>query len=436
MGRSKSQASSKEILRLAVPAFFTLIAEPLFLLVDTAIIGHVGTISLAGLGVASAALLTVVNLCVFLAYSTTAAVARRLGEGDRRAALAVGVDGIWLALALGAVAAGALALWAEPICALFGASPEVLDQATTYLRISALGLAPMLVTLAATGLLRGLQDTTSPLVITTAGFSLNLVLNLVFILGLGWGIAGSAWGTVIAQWSMAVAYLVLVWGWVQREQVPLGFRPAGVLASASAGVALFIRTIALRAVLLLTTWVAAGLGETGLAAHQIAMTIWSFLAFALDALAIAAQALTGRWLGAQDYAQVRQATSLMLRWGTGYGLLLGAAVIAAVPVLPALFTADPAVRGALTGALLVVGAGQPISGAAFVLDGVLIGAGDGRWLARAQVGLLLCFVPVSLLVHGLCPSLVALWLAFTGFMTLRAATLYYRSRSDTWMAAR
>ncbi len=430
-----SQASTKEILHLAVPAFFTLIAEPLFLLVDTAVIGHVSTSSLAGLGVASAALLAIVNLCVFLAYSTTSAVARRVGEGNNREALAVGIDGIWLALVLGVATACALMLWAGPICAIFGASPTVLTEATTYLRISALGLAPVFVTLAATGLLRGLQDTTSPLVITTVGFGINLVLNVIFILGLEWGIAGSAWGTVIAQWGMAMAYLVLVRRRMRREHISLGFNPMGVLASASAGVALFIRTIALRAVLLLTTWVAAGLGETELASHQIAMTIWSFLAFALDALAIAAQALTGRWLGAREYRQVRQATSLMVRWGIGYGLILGVLVIVAAPVLPIFFTDDAQVRRALIGALLVVGVGQPISGITFVLDGVLIGAGDSRWLAKAQVGLLLCFIPLALMVHGLGLGLVALWLAFTGFMALRAATLYYRSRGDLWMTS-
>lgn len=431
--RSRPDGSAREILALAVPAFFTLIAEPLFLLADTAIVGHVGTASLAGLGVASAALLTVVNLCVFLAYSTTATVARHLGAGERPAAIAVGIDGIWLAVGLGAVLMVLVAAFAGPICALFGAVPAVHAEATTYLHISAFGLAPMLVTLAATGLLRGLQDTRTPLVVAGIGFTANLLLNLLLVLGLRLGVSGSALGTVVAQWGIAVTLVVVVARAAAREHAPLRFHPAGVLASASDGVPIFVRTIALRAVLLLTTWVAARLGEVPLAAHQVAMTVWSFLAFALDAIAIAAQALTGRWLGAGRPDRVRAATSRMVRWGVGYGVVLGALVAVSSPWLPSLFTPDPAVRAALTAALVVVGLGQPISGLAFVLDGVLIGAGDGRWLAVAQVAMLACYVPLALAVHAFWPGLVPLWLAFTGFMVIRAAFLAWRARGDAWL---
>lgn len=441
MHTGSGDSSARDIVALAVPAFLTLVAEPLFLLADTAIVGHLGTAPLAGLGVASAALLTVVNLCVFLAYSTTGVVARRLGAGDRPRAIAAGVDGIWLATVLGVVLTALVAAFAGPICALFGAGPEALAEATTYLHISAYGLAPMLLVLAATGLLRGLQDTRTPLVVATVGFTANIALNLLLVWGFGWGIAGSAAGTVIAQWGMAVALVTVIARAARREGAPLCFHPTGVLSSAREGVPLLVRTLALRGVMLLTTWVAAGLGDVPLAAHQVAMTIWSFLAFALDALAIAAQALVGRWLGAGEVRAARRATSQLTSWGLGYGVVLGVATAALAPVLPVLFTGDVAVRDALVAALVVVGLGQPIAGVAFVLDGVLIGAGDGRWLAMAQVAMLAMYAPVALLVHRWAPgrehwlALVALWCGFTFFMLVRATMLWWRSRGDGWLVA-
>ncbi len=221
----------REIVRLAVPAFLALIAEPLFLLADSAIIGHLGTAELAGLGVASAALVTAAGVFVFLAYGTTSVVARHLGAGDERSAVSAGIDGLWLALGLGAGTAAVVAVWAGPISAIFGASPAVLEQATTYLRISALGIPAMLAILAVTGVLRGLQDTTTPLVASVVGFSANIALNLVFVYGLHWGIAGSAWGTVIAQTGMGVALVTVLLVKARARHARLRPHPARVLAA-------------------------------------------------------------------------------------------------------------------------------------------------------------------------------------------------------------
>jgi putative MATE family efflux protein len=429
----------REILRLAVPAFLALIAEPLFLLADSAIIGHLGTAQLAGLGVASAALLTASGIFVFLAYGTTSVVARHLGAGDPRSAVSAGIDGFWLAIGLGAVTAAAVAVWAGPICGLFGAGPDALAQATIYLRVSAPGLPGMLVVLAVTGVLRGLQDTTTPLVVSVCGFGANIALNVGLVYGLGWGIAGSAWGTVIAQTMMAAALmLVLV-----RKARALGSRlrphPGRVLAAARTGVPLLVRTLALRSTLLLTTWVAASMGDVTLAAHQVAMTIWSFLAFALDALAIAAQAITGRALGAGDRAAVRDAMGTMVRWGVWGGLGLGLLVAAAHGVIPGLFTSQAAVQTALGAALVVVGLGQAVSGYVFVLDGVLIGAGDGKWLAWGYVVALAAYLPIVLWVRAAGSTgsavhdVVVLWVAFTALMAIRAVVLGWRARQDGWM---
>ena len=208
MSTRPPETLNRSILRLAVPALGALIAEPLFLIVDGAMVGHLGVAPLAGLGIAGAVLHTVVGLMVFLAYSTTPAVARRFGAGEMGRAVSVGIDGMWLALTLGAVLAVA-GVWATPaVVDAFGAAPDVAENARVYLSISMWGLPAMLIVFAATGLLRGLQNTVTPLWIAGVGFAANAALNAVFIYGFGWGIAGSAAGTVVAQWAMVGAFVV------------------------------------------------------------------------------------------------------------------------------------------------------------------------------------------------------------------------------------
>ena len=443
---AETPSQHREVLRLALPAFLALVAEPLFLLTDSAIVGHLGTPQLAGLGVASAMLLTAANVFVFLAYGTTAVVARQLGAGNRGGAIAAGIDGTWLAVGLGTVTAVVVAVLAGPICRVFGASPEALGHAVTYLRISAISIPAMLVVLATTGVLRGLQDTRTPLAASALGFTSNIVLNLLFVYGFGWGIAGSALGTVIAQTGMAAALVAVLLREARRHRVTVRAHPGRILGAARTGIPLLVRTLALRAVLLVTTWVAAGLGDVPLAAYQVSATIWSFLVFALDAIAIAAQAITGRTLGEGDVVRTRSATTLMVRWGIISGFVLGVVVLLLRTVLPNLFTGDPAVQAAIAAALVIVALSQPLSGYVFVIDGVLIGAGDGRWLARAMLANLLAYLPLILGVHLMGDWLLEdgsvratgnavmwLWLAFTGFMAIRALLMWARVRTDGWM---
>ncbi len=424
--------TAREVLRLAVPAFLALVAEPAFLLADSAIVGRLGTVPLAGLGVASAALSTAAGVFVFLAYGTTASVSRRAGAGDRGGALGLGVDGVWLALVLGAATGLALLLTAPLVAGAFGASGGATEQAVTYLRVSAFGVPGMLVVLAATGVLRGLQDTRTPLAVAVCGFSLNIVLNVLLVFGLDLGIAGSALGTVTAQTLMALALVVVVVRGGRRHGASLRPHPLRVLTAARDGVPLLLRTLALRAVLLLTTWAAASGGDVTLASYQVSATIWTFMVFALDALAIAAQALTGHALGAADVGRARSLTALMLRWGVAGGAVLGALVVALHRVLPPLFTPDVGVQGSLAGALLVVGLQQPLSGFVFVLDGVLIGAGDGRWLAGAALVQLVVYLPVVLAVHAGEVSASGLWWGFGVFMLVRGAMLGWRARGPRW----
>jgi putative MATE family efflux protein len=431
--RSGRRRHDREIVALAVPAFGALVAEPLFVLADSAIVGHLGTAQLAGLGIASALLTTAVSVFVFLAYATTAAVARRVGAGDLRAAIQQGMDGVWLALLLGAGVIALVLPLASPIVELFGASDTAAPYATTYLRISALGIPAMLVVLASTGVLRGLQDTRTPLYVAVAGFVANAALNLVLVYGVGLGIAGSAWGTVIAQCAMAAAYLFVVVRGARRHGASLRPDAAGIRACAQAGAPLLVRTLSLRAILMIATAVAARLGDADIAAHQIILSLWSLLAFALDAIAIAGQAIIGRYLGAEDAEGAREACRRMVQWGVAAGAVLGALVLAGRPLFLPLFSGDPAVHHAALPALVIVALSQPVSGVVFVLDGVLMGAGDGPYLAVAMLVTLAVFTPLALLVPTLGGGLTALWGAMTVMMGMRLLTLWLRSRSGRWI---
>ncbi|WP_394940464.1 MATE family efflux transporter [Psychromicrobium sp. YIM B11713] len=428
---------NRQILVLALPAFGALIAEPLFLIADSAIVGHLGVDSLAGVGLASTLLQTAVGLLVFLAYSTTPAVARLIGAGQHRAAIAVGRDGLWLAAILGAALAVLGALCAEPILRIMGAEGAVLEAASSYLRLSMPGVPAMLLVLAASGVLRGLQDTKTPLVVAGAGFALNALLNWLLVYPVGMGVAGSAIGTSVAQWAMAAVYLVIVLKATHREELSLLPRWRGVLALTSTGGWLLLRTLSLRVAILATVLLATAQGPVNLAAHQIAMTIFSFLAFALDALAIAAQALIGKELGAADLPLVKALTRKMTLWGLSFGVLTGVLVLFTSPWIGWIFSSDQAVHQALSAALLVLALGQPVAGVVFVLDGVLIGAGDARYLALAGLLALICYLPllwaVSLSNLSGPPALAWLWAAFAGgYLLARALTLLFRARTDAW----
>ena len=446
MAHPLARSLDREIWRLALPAFLALVAEPLFLLADAAIVGHLGTAALAGLGIAATVLQTLVGLCVFLAYGTTASVARLLGAGDRRAALAQGIDGVWLAIGLGLLITLVGVATTGPLVRLFGAGPAVADPATTYLRIAFLGVTPLLVMLATTGILRGLQDTRTPLAVAVAGNALNIVLNLVLVYGVGGfdglGIAGSALGSVLAQVASAAALLAVVVRGARREGA--GLRPdrPGIRRAAQASVALVIRTLTLRAALLLTTYaVVLGAGSTSgedqsvsVATHQLAFTIWSFLAFALDAIAIAAQAITGRFLGAGDREGTRAVTRRMVWWGAVSGVGTGVALAAASPFLGPLFTGDSRVHDLLVPVLLVTAAGQPVAGVVFVLDGVLIGAGDGTYLAWAGLAVLAVYAPVVLVVGAAGGGVVWVWVVLAGLlMGARFVVLTRRVRGEAWL---
>ena len=379
--REEARRYDREILGLALPALGALLAEPLFLLADSAIIGHLGTQQLAGLGVASAVLLNAVFLCIFLAHGTTSAVARLAGAGDLRRAHTQGVDGIWLGLCIG-IALAALGIPLAPwLVDLLGASEGAHPYAVTYLRVSLFGLPSMLVVLAATGALRGLKDTRTPLLATGLAAVANVPLNLVLVYPLGLGVAGSALGTVIAQTGAAAWLCLVVVRGARRHRAPLRPDRPGIVAAAAANVPLFARTILLRIALLTMTFVAAAEGDVAIASHQIAFTLWYLLAMPPESFAIASQAMVGHALGASDPVAARAASRRALAWGFGSGLAIAALVVALRPAYIPLFTDDPAVRELVWSLAVVVAASQPVGALLYVLDGILIGAGDLRYLA-------------------------------------------------------
>jgi putative MATE family efflux protein len=423
----------REILRLAVPALGALAAEPLYILVDTAIVGHLGTNPLAGLAVAGTVLTATFAIFNFLAYSTTGAAARQLGAGNPRAAAEVGVDGLWLATGLGVMLTVLGLAFAPVIVDAMGASDRVHPFAETYLLISILGAPALLVTLAGAGYLRGLQDTRTTLVIAVASNAANVVIEVVFVYGLDLGIAGSAWGTVIAQYAAALAYIAVTARTVRLEHASVRPQAAGIRAAASVGGRLVIRTGSLLAAFLAATAIASRIGDDDVAAHQIAFQVFLSLGLSLDALAIAGQAMTGRFLGADDAGGARNAARRMIEWGVVVGVVFGVMLLILRPVIVPLFTPDADVQDLALQVLVIVAAMQPLNAVVFVLDGILIGAGDVTYLAWAMlVATLAVFAPAAAAVLVLDGGLLWLWGALVLWMGARFVAMTARFVGSRW----
>lgn len=433
--RRSAQARSldRRIWALAGPAVLTLASEPLYLLVDTAIVGHIGTAALGGLAVGSTVLLFATGMLVFLTFGTAATVARLLGAGQRRDAAGQSVQALWLGLGLGILVAAILWPLTPWLLERFGADAAVTREATTFLYVSLWGLPAVTVTMAGTGALRGHLDTRTPLVVAVGSNTLNVVLTMSLVFGLDLGIGGAALGTVLAKAVSAVAYTVIVARRAGRASVSLRPDGSGIRSLAVVGRDIFVRTVALRASLTITVALAARKGTTALGAYQVAFQVWTALAYVLDALEAAAQSLIAKALGAADRVLARSTARRIISWSIGTGLLLGALLIAAAPAVAGAFTDDSAVIGPLVMSLVWVGALQPLNGAAFALDGILVGSGDQRYLAGAMVVSLGVMAGGSLAVAQPSAGLWSLWLLLGAFMASRVVVLGLRYRTDRWM---
>lgn len=430
----------REIGRLAIPALGALIAEPLYVLADTAVVGNLlGTDALAGLAVAGQTLLTVHAIMIFLAYGTTAAVSRLLGAGEMKRAAHQAVQGLWLAAAAGVLLALVMWWFADPILSLLGETDDgnaeaVLVQARRYLLVSLWGIPASLLVLSGVGYLRGLQDTKRPLIVAIATAVFNLVLELILIVGFDLAIGASAFATVVAQWLGAAAYLL----WIGRDVLGHGVRlipdPREIARLVRVGGSLFIRTVALRGSFTVSVAAASRISTEALAAHEIAFQFFIFTALILDAVAIAGQSMMGRFLGANDAAGARAAADRVVRWGVLVGVVALVVFGVGAPFLPELFTNDAAVASLAVGAMIHLALMQPLGGLVFALDGVLIGAGDMTFLAWAMAIAAAVFIPLALLVPALNLGLGWLWGSIWVLMVVRAAGLVWRYRTDQWLA--
>ncbi|WIY84151.1 MATE family efflux transporter [Propionimicrobium sp. PCR01-08-3] len=423
---------------LAIPALGALIAEPVFVLTDTAMVGHLGATVLGGMSVGSTVMQTVIGLCIFLSYVTTPLVARRLGAGDKPGAIRAGIEGMWTGLGLGVLLLVIGLPVAAPLTTAFTPDAAVAEQAFRYIAICVWGLPGMLLVLAATGLLRGLQDTRTPLLVATAGAVVNVALNWLFIYPAGMGIAGSALGTAITQTLMAAAYIRVAVRAAHEHRVSLSPGVGNRWQALAASSLMLLRTLTLRIVLVVLVWAAARLGTLELAALQVTMSLYNLLVNAMDALAIAAQAMIGHDLGAGDSLGVRRQLNRIVGWGAVVGLVLAVLVAAISPVVGAAFTSDEAVRGLLPASFIMMACFLPMCGVLFVLDGVLIGAGDIRYLAIAGLWPMLSFCALIALVLWIQPTaamaMIWLWISYFGaFMCVRLLVLVLRARTNSWL---
>ncbi|HZS15759.1 MAG TPA: MATE family efflux transporter [Candidatus Dormibacteraeota bacterium] len=423
----------RALLRLAVPAMGALAAEPLYVLVDTAIVGHLGSRPLAGLAVGSTLLTTLLGLANFLEYGTTGTVARRHGAGRTAEALSAGVQATWLAVATGVVIMAVIEAVADPAMALIGGGDAAVHaQAVQWVRIAALGVPFVCVTLAGQGWLRGLQDTMTPLVVVVVGNVVSAGLSAGLVYGVHMGICGSAVANALAQTGSAA---IFAWA-LQRRGA--SWRPDWAVMRAELRTA---RDLSLRTVAFLVSWstataVAARMGGAVVAAHQVAIQLWGFLALVLDAMAIAAQAMVGAALGARDAARAAALTRRLIWWGLGSGCLFAVLLAAGFDAIPRWFTGDPAVVQAAHAAWPWFAGMMPLAGIVFALDGVFIGAGDVAFLR--SVTLLAGFsayVPLALLAYFLGWGLGGVWAGLAAFIGVRFLAAMLRTRSGRWTRA-
>jgi putative MATE family efflux protein len=428
----RRSAYDREIVTLALPALGALAAEPLYLLADTAIVGHLGTPQLAALALAATTLSSLVSLCIFLTYGTTARVARLHGAGQEIAANELAAQALWLALAVGVAVTTAVVALAHPLVALLGGEGHVADLAVRYLRIASLGVPMALIALAAQGWLRGVGDLRTPLVVVVAANVVNIVLEVLFVYGFHWGLDGSAAGTVLAQAGMGAAFVTVLLRAPAERRRP---DPARIRSLVSIGAQLFVRTAALLGCFVFATSICARIGQASLGAHQIAFQLFAFLALTLDAIAIAGQVIVGRALGAGDTEAAYAAARRMLEWAVGAGLVIGGVLLALIEVLPRAFTSDPAVieRAHVMWPLFCLL--WPPAAVVFALDGILIGAGDTRFLAGAMVAAAAVFVPLALAALEFGWGIVGVWCALLALMGVRLVTLAVRFAGRRWALA-
>jgi putative MATE family efflux protein len=419
----------REIFRLALPALGALAAEPLYVLADTAIVGHLGRPQIAALGLAGTVLSGAFTIFNFLTYGTTAVVARASGAGQEERAARLAAQALWVSAAIGAALVVVLEATATPLLDALGAHGQSGHFALVYFRIAALGLPAALVALAGQGYLRGVSNLRRPLEIVVAANVVNLVLELLFVYGFRWGIAGSAAGTAIAQTGMGAAFV----GELLRPHAD-SKRPSlrEIAPMVRVGRQIFVRTAALYASFLAAASVCARMGDAQLGAHQIGSQLFFFLALVLDAVAIAGQVIVGRMLGAGDADRAFDAAVRMIAWsvavGLGFVLVLGPLY----DVLPRAFTSDAHMLHEAHEVWPFLCVLQPVGGAVFALDGILIGASDTQYLMWSMLAASAIFITLAVLALERHWGIVGVWSALDVLLLARLVLLGARFRGRRW----
>ena len=420
----------RAILALAVPALGALAADPLYSIVDTALVGHLGAPELGGVAVGTAAFTASFWIFSFLAYGVTPRVARALGAGDEAGAAAVGVQALFLALALGVTVTVLGVVFAGHIVDFLGADGRVARFAEPYLRIRVLAAGAVLVGQVGHGWLRGAHNTRTAMFVAVSGATVNALLAYLLIYPAGLGVEGAAWAVVVAQWGAALAFLLIL----RKRLAAAPVRPNAKVARSlmSVGGDLVVRTGALLAALTLATSVAARMGVVALGSWQVAMQIFLLLSFTQDSVAIAGQALVATYLGRRQPEAAMAVGRRLMSWGVLAGIVLGIVVFVAREPIAGIFTDDATVNSAAADLIAWIALIQPLSAAAFTLDGILIGASDTRFLAGAMVACSVLFAAVSLAALDLEWGTAGLAAGASLWLAARAGTTGARFIRGRW----
>jgi putative MATE family efflux protein len=419
----------REILRLALPALGALAAEPLYVLADTAIVGHLGRPQIAALGLAGTVLSGAFTIFNFLTYGTTAVVARASGAGQEDRAARLATQALWVSVAIGAALLAVCELAASPLLHALGAHGRSGELALLYFRIAALGLPAALVALAGQGYLRGVSNLRRPLEIVVVANVVNLVLELVFVYGFHWGIAGSAAGTAIAQAGMGLAFVVELLRPHAESKRPSLREMAPMVR---VGRQIFVRTTALYASFLAAASVCARMGDPQIGAHQIGAQLFFFLALVLDAVAIAGQVIVGRMLGGGDAEGAYGAAMRMIAWSTAVGVAFAVVLAPLYDALPRVFTDDARVLHEAHELWPFLCLLQPLGGAVFALDGILIGASDTQYLMWSMLAASAIFITLAILALERRWGIVGVWSALDVLLLARFVLLAARFRGRRW----
>jgi putative MATE family efflux protein len=424
-------ASTARLLSLSASAVVVLAAEPLYLLVDTAVVGHLGSAQLAGLGVAGAlmALLTVVG--TFVEYGTTARAARWYGAGRHDDAVNEGVQASWLAVGIGTVITVLGELLADPLTRLLaGGGGATQHAAEQWFRIAVIGLPGVLLVLAGNGWMRGVQRTKQPVIIVLAANALSAALCPLLVYAAGMGLRGSAVANLVAQAVGGALFLLAL----QRAATAVRPQRRVMRAQLVVGRDLIIRALAFQIAFLSAAGVAARMGTAQIAAHQIGLQLWEFTALLLDSFAIAAQSLVGAALGGSDAEAARRMAWQVARWGTYAGVGLGLLYAAGWLVIPELFSSSAPVQHQAHLLWPWFAAMMPAAGLVFALDGVLIGAGDVAFLRTITlVAGVLAFAPINVAALHWHWGIGGVWAGLTAFILVRLVGMVARTRGSRWV---